>query len=158
MATEVAARLDGLPPTKARLRCSRAAWRHVTDHGPALRRWGSPALPDTPSSTDAVVNCTGPMTDVSRSTDPLLRALRRAGAWSSPTRSSWGVAVHTRRARCSTSPRQVVPGLYVVGPPRKGTLWETTAVPEIRGQAAALAQRLPERVRGEARRPESGVG
>jgi uncharacterized NAD(P)/FAD-binding protein YdhS len=42
---------------------------------------------------------------------------------------------------------QVVPGLYVVGPPRKGTLWETTAVPEIRGQAAALAQRLPEWVR-----------
>ena len=42
---------------------------------------------------------------------------------------------------------QVVPGLYVVGPPRKGTLWETTAVPEIRGQAAALAQRLPEQVR-----------
>ena len=43
---------------------------------------------------------------------------------------------------------QVVPGLHVVGPPRKGTLWETTAVPEIRGQAAALAQRLPELVRG----------
>ncbi len=42
---------------------------------------------------------------------------------------------------------QVVPGLYVVGPPRKGTLWETTAVPEIRGQAAVLAQSLPERVR-----------
>jgi uncharacterized NAD(P)/FAD-binding protein YdhS len=36
----------------------------------------------------------------------------------------------------------------VVGPPRKGTLWETTAVPEIRSQAATLAQRLPERVRG----------
>jgi uncharacterized NAD(P)/FAD-binding protein YdhS len=43
---------------------------------------------------------------------------------------------------------QVVPSLFVVGPPRKGTLYETTAVPEIRGQAAALAQRLPERVRG----------
>jgi uncharacterized NAD(P)/FAD-binding protein YdhS len=38
----------------------------------------------------------------------------------------------------------------LVGPPRKGTLWESTAVPEIRGQAAALAHRLPERVRAAA--------
>jgi uncharacterized NAD(P)/FAD-binding protein YdhS len=45
---------------------------------------------------------------------------------------------------------QVVPGLYVVGPPRKGALYETTAIPELRSQAAALAQRLPERVRSRA--------
>jgi len=42
---------------------------------------------------------------------------------------------------------QVVPGLYVVGPARKGVLWETTAIPEIRTQAASLARRLPEAVR-----------
>jgi uncharacterized NAD(P)/FAD-binding protein YdhS len=33
----------------------------------------------------------------------------------------------------------VVPGLYAVGPPRKGTLWESTAIPEIRAQAAQVA-------------------
>ncbi|MFL6003250.1 MAG: hypothetical protein ACJ72P_10615, partial [Nocardioides sp.] len=33
-----------------------------------------------------------------------------------------------------------VPGLYAVGPPRKGTLWESTAIPEIRTQAAEVAR------------------
>ncbi|HWY24061.1 MAG TPA: hypothetical protein VNX47_04035, partial [Nevskia sp.] len=32
--------------------------------------------------------------------------------------------------------------LYTLGPARKGQLWETTAVPEIRVQAQALARRL----------------
>jgi uncharacterized NAD(P)/FAD-binding protein YdhS len=32
--------------------------------------------------------------------------------------------------------------LHALGPARKGGLWETTAVPELRGQAAALAARL----------------
>lgn len=32
--------------------------------------------------------------------------------------------------------------LFALGPPRKGCLWETTAVPEIRAQAAELAEGL----------------
>jgi uncharacterized NAD(P)/FAD-binding protein YdhS len=32
--------------------------------------------------------------------------------------------------------------LFTLGPLRKGQLWETTAVPEIRVQAQALARRL----------------
>ncbi|WP_158219344.1 MULTISPECIES: FAD/NAD(P)-binding protein [unclassified Achromobacter] len=32
--------------------------------------------------------------------------------------------------------------LFTLGPPMKGTLWETTAVPELRQQAAAIATRL----------------
>jgi uncharacterized NAD(P)/FAD-binding protein YdhS len=31
------------------------------------------------------------------------------------------------------------PGLYAIGPLLKGVLWETTAIPEIRVQAHALA-------------------
>ena len=34
---------------------------------------------------------------------------------------------------------RIVPGLYAVGPPRKGTLYESTAIPEIRSQAAEVA-------------------
>ena len=34
----------------------------------------------------------------------------------------------------------VVPRVYAVGPPRKGTLYESTAIPEIRAQAAAVAR------------------
>lgn len=98
-----------------------------------------------PVLADAVVNCTGPMGDVSRSTDPLLSALVGRGL----------VAPDPLRLGLSCTPHgevvdaggDVVPGLYVVGPPRKGVLWETTAVPEIRHQAAALAQSLPQRIR-----------
>jgi len=85
------------------------------------------------------------MTDVSRSADPLLRALVRRGVVA-PDPLRLGVD-GTPAGEVRDVSGQVVPGLYVVGPPRKGVLWETTAVPEIRGQAAALAHRLPERVR-----------
>jgi uncharacterized NAD(P)/FAD-binding protein YdhS len=37
--------------------------------------------------------------------------------------------------------------LFTLGPPLRGQLYETTAVPEIRGQAAALAARLVEAAR-----------
>jgi uncharacterized NAD(P)/FAD-binding protein YdhS len=36
--------------------------------------------------------------------------------------------------------------LYTIGPTRKGCLWETTAVPEIRDQAAVLGRHLPDRL------------
>ena len=39
-----------------------------------------------------------------------------------------------------------MPGLYAVGPPRKGTLWESTAIPEIRTQAAEVARLVLGRV------------
>ena len=32
--------------------------------------------------------------------------------------------------------------IFAIGPVRKGSLWETTAVPELREQAVALAGRL----------------
>ena len=45
---------------------------------------------------------------------------------------------------CSRTPSQ---SLYAIGPARKGCLWETTAVPEIRTQAAQLAEHLVSRLR-----------
>ena len=87
---------------------------------------------------DAVVNCTGPLTDVTRSADPLLQALQgrglvvpdplRLGIESTPAGDVFG------------ADGQVVDGLLAVGPPRKGTLWESTAIPEIRTQAAEVAR------------------
>jgi uncharacterized NAD(P)/FAD-binding protein YdhS len=35
-----------------------------------------------------------------------------------------------------------VPGLWALGPTRRGSLWETTAVPEIRMQATELSNRI----------------
>ncbi|WP_051247778.1 FAD/NAD(P)-binding protein [Nocardioides halotolerans] len=145
MATGIAARLDAYRE-EGRLDVLADGLATVTDHGPRCEV-GLPALPDT-LFADAVVNCTGPMTDVSRSTDPLLRALVARGVLV-PDPLLLGVAC-TPGGEVLDVSGQVVPGLHVVGPPRKGTLWETTAVPEIRGQAAALARLLPERVRGRA--------
>src|SRR4051794_37374440 len=142
MAPDVAARLDRYRE-EGRLQVLEGGLAGLTDH--VLRcEVDLPALPDT-LFADAVVNCTGPMTDVSRSTDPLLRALVRRGLIT-PDPLRLGVSC-TPQGEVLDVSGQLVPGLYVVGPPRKGTLWETTAVPEIRDQAAVLAQTLPERVR-----------
>jgi uncharacterized NAD(P)/FAD-binding protein YdhS len=142
MAPGIADRLDGYRD-QGRLQVVGGGLAAVTAHG-ARSEVTLPALPDT-LFADAVVNCTGPMTDVSRSSDPLLSALVGRGVVT-PDPLRLGVAC-TPHGEVLDVSGQPVPGLYVVGPPRKGTLWETTAVPEIRGQAAALAQRLPERLR-----------
>jgi len=142
MAPDIAARLDRYRE-EGRLQLLEGGLAGLTDH--VLRcEVELPALPDT-LFADAVVNCTGPMTDISRSTDPLLKALVRRGLLT-PDPLRLGVSC-TPHGEVLDVSGQVVPGLYVVGPPRKGTLWETTAVPEIRSQAAVLAQSLPERVR-----------
>jgi uncharacterized NAD(P)/FAD-binding protein YdhS len=142
MATDVATALDGYRD-EGRLEVVAGGLAAVTDHG-ARCEIELPALPD-PLFADAVVNCTGPQTDVSRSTDPLVRALVGRGLVT-PDPLRLGVAC-TRDGDVLDVSGQVVPGLHVVGPPRKGTLYETTAIPEIRSQAAALAQRLPKGVR-----------
>lgn len=86
---------------------------------------------------DAVINCTGPLTDLTRTTDPLLRSLQERGL---------AAADPLRLGLASTPDGQVigadgvVPGMYAVGPPRKGTLWESTAIPEIRTQAAQVGR------------------
>ncbi|WP_344007566.1 FAD/NAD(P)-binding protein [Nocardioides lentus] len=89
---------------------------------------------------DAVVNCTGPCPDLDRATLPVVAALRDRGLLAA---DPLGLGVD-----CRTDGRVVGrdgvarDDLLVVGPPRKGVLWETTAVPEIRAQAAELAVRL----------------
>lgn len=142
MAPEVAGRLATYRD-EGRLDVLAGGLAGVTDHGTRCEV-ELPGLPDA-LFADAVVNCTGPLTDVSQSPDPLLRALVRRGVLT-PDPLRLGVA-STPTGEVLDVSGQVVPGLHVVGPALKGTLWESTAVPEIRAQAAALAQRLPELVR-----------
>jgi len=142
MAPEVAGRIESYRE-EGRLQIVAGGVSAVTDHGPRCEV-DLPGLPDT-LFADAVLNCTGPMTDVSRSTDPLLRSLVARGLVT-PDPLRLGVSCTPDGDVLDVS-GQVIPGLHVVGPPRKGTLYETTAIPEIRAQAAALAQRLPHRLR-----------
>jgi uncharacterized NAD(P)/FAD-binding protein YdhS len=91
-------------------------------------------------SVDRVINCTGPETDCRKLENVLLADLRRQGLvrpdplFLGLDTAGNGAAID-RHGRPSTF-------LYVVGPARKGQLWEATAVPEIRGQVANLALQL----------------
>jgi uncharacterized NAD(P)/FAD-binding protein YdhS len=86
---------------------------------------------------DFIVNCTGPRAQIGGSPAPLLRSLQRHGLLR-PDPLALGVDALPDGTLLSArgSP---VPWLTAIGPPLKGVLWETTAVPEIRQQAAALA-------------------
>lgn len=92
----------------------------------------------------AIVNCTGPLTDIGRADDPLLRSLQARGL-AAPDPLRLGLD-STPAGEVIGADGVVVPGLFAVGPPRKGTLWESTAIPEIRTQAAEVARLVLGRV------------
>ena len=88
----------------------------------------------------AVVNCTGPECDVRKLSDPLVAMLLRAGTIA-PDPLGLGIRTHVD-GRALARDGHAVDWLFTIGPIRKPTLWESTAIPEIREQAAALAGRL----------------
>ena len=79
----------------------------------------------------AAFNCTGPLGEMSRTRDPLLRQLLGEGLVQADE-LGMGLAVGPR-GRAGNR-------LWAVGPLTKGTYWEIVAVPDIRGQAAAIAE------------------
>ncbi|TYB57193.1 hypothetical protein FXF51_40910 [Nonomuraea sp. PA05] len=83
-----------------------------------------------------LVNATGPGGDVT--SDPFLAALIASGA-ARPDPLGLGLDADPDGALRGPCER-----LFAVGPLLRGSLYETTAVPEIRAQAAALAPRLLE--------------
>ncbi len=93
---------------------------------------------------DRVINCTGPETDCRKLNSPLLTQLRQEGLIR-PDPLGLGVDVDESGALLNS---QGLPShfLFAIGPPRKGALWETTAVPEIRLQISELAHALKFRV------------
>lgn len=87
-----------------------------------------------------VVNCTGPALDLRAAREPLLEDLFEGGA----------VRPGPLRLGLDHDPRGVILResgtasgvLFCLGPMRKGRLWETTAIPEIRTQAFELADQI----------------
>jgi uncharacterized NAD(P)/FAD-binding protein YdhS len=89
---------------------------------------------------DAVVNCSGSESNYRKLESPLIRNLLEQGlAYPDPQALGFNVAPS---GALIGSDGMVSERLFTLGPPKKGMLWETTAVPEIRGQAAQLATRL----------------
>ena len=77
-------------------------------------------------------NCTGPLHSMARTKDPLLRSLLDAGQVR-PDHLGIGLEVDERSRLMGSE------GLWALGPLTKGRFWEIIAVPDIREQAAAVA-------------------
>jgi uncharacterized NAD(P)/FAD-binding protein YdhS len=89
---------------------------------------------------DRVINCTGPDADLRR-VDSLLLSNLISQKLACPDSLFLGLAVSENGALIDSTgtPSRF---LYTVGSLRKGSLWETTAVPEIRAQVSELATLL----------------
>lgn len=87
-----------------------------------------------------VVNCTGPLGDLHRTREPLLRAMLDRGAIrADPARL--GIEVDRATAIVDAAGRSSS-RLFAIGPMTRGAFWEIVAVPDIRSQAWTLARRL----------------
>jgi uncharacterized NAD(P)/FAD-binding protein YdhS len=97
-----------------------------------------------------VINCTGPRTDYSKYQHPLLINLLAAGLIGHDPLALGIAALPSGEVlRYNQKP---MGWLFTIGAPLKGVLWESTAVPEIRVQALALARRVAHGVGSESRR------
>jgi len=89
---------------------------------------------------DRMFNCTGPETDCRKLNHPLVNDLLRQGlVRPDPLRLGLDVAEDGAVIDAQGVASDLI---YTVGPARKGRLWETTAVPEIRQQIAELSSLL----------------
>lgn len=86
----------------------------------------------------AVVNCTGPSGDVQASFDPLLLDLLSSGA-ARPGPLGLGLATDPA-GRVLAADGTPQPWLWTLGSLRRGELWESVAMPEVRAQARDVAQ------------------
>lgn len=98
---------------------------------------------------DLVINCTGPMTRFSETNMPLIQNLL-SGTSVQPDEMDMGVNISDDFAVIDMegNPSEQI---FALGPLLRGTLWETIAVPELRGQALRIAQTLIEKLE-----PETG--
>jgi uncharacterized NAD(P)/FAD-binding protein YdhS len=103
-----------------------------------LRRRGGPAGHDL--RVGKVINCTGPDTDLARVREPLVESLRANGL---VRPDSLGLGLDSdERGRLLDVEGRPSGRLLLVGPLRKGRLWENTAVPELRVEARRMAELL----------------
>lgn len=91
-------------------------------------------------NASAVINCIGPNTHVQHHANPLLAHLLEKRLIT-PDAHGLGLMV-TPDLQVKNARQEAVEGLFYVGPLLKATLWEATAVPELRLQAQRLANHL----------------
>ncbi len=89
---------------------------------------------------DAVVNCTGPETNIARNQDPLIQSMLRQGLIR-PDAHRLGLDVSDDGGLINAA-GNVSDTLFTLGPTTRGRWYEIVAVPDIRKQSHALARRL----------------
>ncbi len=134
-----ASRITALRAT-GRLRVHRGQVMAVTQHADRLRILADTGADPVQFEADWLINGTGSTADVAATASPLLRDLFATGlARPDPLRlgvdASPDGSVLSRAGVGSDV-------MFALGPPLRGLWYETTAIPEIREQAAALAQRI----------------
>ena len=83
--------------------------------------------------SDLIINCTGPESDYTKLTSTLVKQLINSKLIEADE-LKYGIKAQENG--------QISPDLFTIGPPLKGILWESTAVPEIREQAKELAHKI----------------
>lgn len=141
------------PEVAARVEAAIAAERIVIQHG-RLQAIES-AVPGglslrvkthgraTAVPADVAINCTGPECDPTTSRNPLIVDLLHKGL-ARPDPLHLGVDTDESDRLIAVDGR-ANHNLYAVGPVARGRLWEVTAIPEIRVQAANLARKISPR-------------
>jgi uncharacterized NAD(P)/FAD-binding protein YdhS len=140
MAPEILERLDGYKASGA-LRVIAGRLQETSSRGSAsqvqvqLKGGGTETL-----DVDRIISCTGIQENYANSPRPLIRSLIESGL-ARPNDLGMGFQTDGQGALLDAKmdPSTV---FFTLGPPRRGELFETTAVPEIRVQAEALAAQL----------------
>ncbi|MDN5287796.1 MAG: hypothetical protein JWR38_4070 [Mucilaginibacter sp.] len=92
-------------------------------------------------SVQRIINCTGPENHISKTGNKLLNNLYNKGLISAGP-CNMGIHAHPENGQVINADQSLRSNLFVIGNNLKGTLWESTAVPELRVQAKKLAQHI----------------
>jgi len=93
-----------------------------------------------------IINCSGPNEDLARHGPAIIRDSLSCGLLRLDA-LGMGLDVDAYgRVRDCTG--EISGGIYAIGPLRKGTLWESSAMPEIRAQALEVVQCIQSKARG----------
>lgn len=105
-----------------------------------VRFWNIATHQEEKLEAGRVINCTGPLTDITRSEQTLLQNLVSRGAIR-PDPLKLGIDTDLQGAVISREGKRSE-RVYTLGSNLRGLLWESTAVPELRVQAEKLARLL----------------
>jgi uncharacterized NAD(P)/FAD-binding protein YdhS/predicted metal-dependent enzyme (double-stranded beta helix superfamily) len=100
-----------------------------------VREWGDERLREMHAGW--VINCTGPAAANSAESNPAIGSLLVHG-WVRQDELALGLDT-SAEGNAINAGGEVMPDLFVVGTLRKPSVWESTAVPELRNQAAGVA-------------------